>query len=82
MSVGTDAIGNVDGAAHILRNLRERFAPDAIDSVFQAMLRFTYSGRADLTMGAYLMKFDMLRRKAEARMVTGSGFPDEFVSVL
>ena len=33
-------------------------------------------------MVTYLMEFDVLRRKAGTRMVTGSGFPDEFVSVL
>ena len=33
-------------------------------------------------MAAYLMGFDMLRRRAEARMIMGSGAPDEFVSAL
>ena len=29
----------------------------------------------------YLLEFDMLRQKAEALMLMGHGFPDEFVSV-
>ena len=32
-------------------------------------------------MDVYLAKFDVFRRKAEKRKVTGSGFPDEFVSI-
>ena len=73
MSVGKDVIGNVAGAAHILRILRERVASDAIDSIFQDMVK---------AMDTYPMEFDVLRRKAEARMLMRSGYPDEFVSVL
>ena len=62
--------------------LRERFAPDAIDSVFQDVAKFMYFNRMDQKMGTYLLEFDMLRRKAEARMLIGSGFPDECVSAL
>ena len=49
-------------------------APDAIESM--------YFRRTDQNPDAYLMEFDMLLQKAEARMIMGSGFPDEFVSVL
>ena len=33
-------------------------------------------------MDTYIMEFEMLREKAESRMVMGPGFPDAFVSVL
>ena len=82
LSVGRDVIDNLDGAEQISRSLRERFAPDAIDSIFQDMAKFMYSKRTDRTMGTYVMEFEMLRQKAEARMVMGSGPPGEFVSVL
>ena len=50
MSVGEDSVGSVGGAGLILRKVRERFAPDAIDGSFQDMLKFTYSERTDQNM--------------------------------
>ena len=67
-TLGKDVIGNSDGAAHILRNLRERFAPVAIDSIFQETARFMYFKRTAQTMDTYSIEFDMLRQKAEARI--------------
>ena len=37
---------------------------------------------ADQLTDAYVMEFDVLRKKAEARMAMGRGFPDDFVSIL
>ena len=34
VSVGRDVVGNLGGAKQILKMSRERFAPDAIDSIF------------------------------------------------
>ena len=82
MTVGKDVIGNARGVAHTLRILRERSAPDAMDSIFQDMAKFTYFKRTGQNMDTYLMEFDMLRQKAEARMLMGSGSPDEFAPVL
>ena len=78
----TVVVGNSDGAAHISRTSRERFAPDAIDSISQDMARFMYFEQTDRTLDTYMMEFEMLRQKAEPRMLTGSGLPAEFVSVL
>ena len=50
MSAGQDVISNVDGAAHILRISRERFAPDATGSVIQGMAKVMYFKRTDQTM--------------------------------
>ena len=40
ISVGKDVIGDAGGVAHIPRILRERFAPDAIDCIFQDAAKF------------------------------------------
>ena len=82
MSVDRDVIGNLNGAEQILRILRERFAPDAIDSIFQDMVTFVYFERAGQNMATYIMEFEMQREKAESRMLAGSGFPGAFVSAL
>ena len=59
------------------------FAPDAIDSIFEDTARFSFFKGTDQTSGAHFWaEFDMLRQSAEARMLLGSGFPDEFVSAL
>ena len=61
--------------------LRDRFAPDAVDSIPQDMAKFMYFKRTRRNMGAYSMEFDILRLKAGARMLMGSGFPDESACV-
>ena len=71
---GTDVNGNLDIS-------RERFAPDVIDSILQDMTKSMNFKHADQEMDTYLMESDMSRQKAEARMIMGSGFPDEFASV-
>ena len=45
-SVGEDAIGNLGGAGRISKIPRDRFARDAIDSIFQGMAKFMYFKRA------------------------------------
>ena len=82
LSVGKDVIGNLDGAEQILQIPRDRFAPDAIDLISQDMVKFILFKRTDQPMDTYIIEFEMLRRKAEARMVMGPGFLVEFVSVL
>ena len=82
MAAGKDVVGKSDGAAHILCISRERYAPDAIDSIFQDLALFALLRRTDRTMGAFLMESDMARQKAVARIVLGSGFPDGCVPAL
>ena len=81
MTVGENVVGNIDGAEQISRKLGARFAPDAIGSIFQDMVAFMYFKRTARDMDTYLMEFDMSRQKAEARMIMGNSFPDDFVSV-
>ena len=68
-------------AGQISKIPREPFAPAAIDGVFQDMVKFLVFERTGQNMYAYLMKVGMLRQEAGARVILGSGFPDEFVSV-
>ena len=48
-SVGRNVIDNLDGAKQILKILRGRFAPDAIDSIFRDMVKFTFFKRTEQT---------------------------------
>ena len=80
MAARKDHIGNNGGAQQILKNSRKRFR--ANDSIYQDAVKFTNFKRIDQTMETYFMEFDMLREKAESRMVMRSGFPDEFASFL
>ena len=82
LSAGRYAIVNLDGAEKISKILRGRYAPDAIDSNFQDMVELMYFQRTGQNMDTYIMEFEMLREKAESRMVIGSGPPDAFVSAL
>ena len=41
-----------------------------------------YFKRTGQNMDTYSMEFDMLHQQAEARMLMGSGIPDEFAPVL
>ena len=81
-TVNKDHIGNTHGVPQILRLLRGRYAPNAIDAIYHEVAKFANFQRADQTTAAYLMEFDVLRQVAEARMAMGGGFPDEFVSIL
>ena len=66
MRVGKDYIRNNDGARHVLGIRRGRFAPDAIDVIFQEVAKFMNSKRTEQTTDAYLVEFYVLREKAEA----------------
>ena len=72
LPVGRDVIDNLDSAEHISKISRGRFAPDAIYSIFQDMVKFLHFERSLRTMDTYI---------TESRMVTGPGFPGAFVSV-
>ena len=75
MTVRKGHIGNNDGVQHMSEILRERPAPDAIDSFYQDVRKFMNFQRTDQTMG-------VLREKAASRMVLGSGSPAKVASVL
>ena len=79
---GKDCIGGNGGAQQILRIFRGCSAPDAIGAMHQGVATFMDFKRTDRPTDVSLMEFDVLREKAEARMAAGSGFPDEYVSIL
>ena len=81
MAAGEDVVGNLGGAGQILEISRGRCAPDAIDSILRDMVKFTLLARTDQDIDTYLMEFDMSRRKAGARRITGGGSSGEFASV-
>ena len=81
MEAGKVHIRNIVGAQQISRIPRERFAPGAIGAIFQDVVKFMNFKRGDQSVDTYLMEFDVTRMEAEARMLMGGGFPDEFASV-
>ena len=52
VTIGEVQIADGDGAQHLPRILRERLAPDAIDGIKQAVVRFMNFQRAGPTMDA------------------------------
>ena len=82
MTIGNDHIANGDGVRNLLRIVRERLVPGAIDAIYQEVTKVSISKRTDQTADAYSMEFDVFREKAEARMVMGGGSHDDFVSTL
>ena len=67
LTVGEDVVGNIDGVEQILNILRNRFAPDKIDCIFQDITKFLYFERTTQDVDTYLLELDILRQKAEAR---------------
>ena len=82
MLAGKVAIRNLDGAEQFSKISRERFAPDAIHSIFQDVVKFMYFKRLGQKMDTFLMEFFSLRQKAESRMLMGAGFSGECVPVV
>ena len=71
----------VDAAAAITLLPREHFAPDALDSVDQDVALFLQLKRTTRSIGEYPAKFDLLSRKAGARMQTGWSFSDTSATI-
>ena len=76
LAVGKDVVGNAEGVEQILNILRNRFAPDKADCIYQDVTKFLYFKRTTQDMDTYLLEFDMLRQRAGARFAMGAGFPD------
>ena len=82
---------NKVGRKIITRALRDYFAPEALDSVCREVVHLADSQRrwctgpllfrrTSQTTGEYLLRSDLLRQKAEARMQMGGSFPGTFVA--
>ena len=46
------------------------------------MARFTQIPGADQSIDEFIAKFDLLRRKAESKLEMGTGFPEQFATIL
>ena len=78
LTIGKDVVSNVDGVEQILNIPRNRSAPDKADCIFQDIPKYLRFKRTTQDMDTFLLEFDILRRKAEARMSVRAGDPDEF----
>ena len=67
VAVGDDQITGPDGATKTLRVPQDYFAADAVDPTCPKGIRFSQLKRTTQTMNEFLVRFDLLRRKAEAR---------------
>ena len=61
LAVGSDHFFWPDGIMEIPQALHDYFAPPALDSVYREVARFLQLKRAAQTMGAHLVRFDLLR---------------------
>ena len=62
--------------------LQTNLAPDASDAGFRDISEFIGLRRAHLTLGEYLSRFEMARRRAEARLPNNGVFPGIMLSSL
>ena len=75
MALGSDQVMVPGAVAKVLQKFRYYLAPDAPDLAYQNAARFLRFRRTAQLRGDYLVKFDLLRRKTEARMQMGGAFP-------
>ena len=66
----------------ILRVPGANFPLDALGRAYQQATTFLRYNRVEKTMERQLLKFDLLRREADAGVLMGGAFPDGFVSIL
>ena len=61
MAAGGDVIMDQEGLEKILAQLRDYFAPDDVDSLYQEVVRFLQFERTSQTMNEYPARSDLLR---------------------
>ena len=66
---GGDTFAQGEGAGTTLETLRNYLKPDALAHLYQQMAKFLLRRRTDQATVRYLLAFDVLRRKAEARVI-------------
>ena len=83
MAGESDVIAGPDGAKRISELLRDYFAPEALDSVYQEVVRFSQFGRAAQTTDGFLVRLDLPHKKAASKKQGGGwAFPEVFASAL
>ena len=75
LAAGKDVVSNIDGVAQISRILRERPAPDAIDSIFQDIMKFSRFKRPGQNMDTFPVEFDMSRQEPRSAWLWDVVFP-------
>ena len=81
-SLGLDALNSDTGAEKSMEVLQKNLAPDASDAALRDIITFFGEHRPHLTLDEYLSRFEMARRRAEARLPDNGIFPDIMLSSL
>ena len=81
LNAGGDTCSQEEDAENILEVLRSYVQPGALGRIYRQAAKFLRRKSADRTIGRYLLIFDVLRGKAEARAIEGVALPGAFESV-
>ena len=76
LSLGVDVLKSDDGVGKIMEALHKNLAPDASGAAFRCIILFFGLHRPHLTSDEHQSRFEMARRRAEARLPNGGIFPD------
>ena len=82
LNAGGDNFTQGADAENILKVLRSYLQPDALGRMRQRATKSSQNKRADQPTERYLLEYDVLRRKAEARAIAGRESPDACASAL
>ena len=80
--LGVEALNCDTGVEKITEVLQTNLAPEASDAGFRDVLACVGLRRPRLTLDEYLSRFEMTRRRAEARLPNNGIFPDIMLSSL
>ena len=76
LSLGVEASNSDTGAGKIMEVLQTNLAPDASGAGFRDITAFFGLRRPHFKLDAHLSRFEMARRRAEARLPRNGIFPD------
>ena len=76
LALGVGVLKSDTGADKIMETSRQHVAPDASDAAFRDIISFSGLRRPHLTLDEYLPRFQMARRRAEARLPNDRIFPE------
>ena len=78
LAIGLDVLKPDGGADEIMEILQQHIKPDASDAANRDIILFLVLRRPHLTLDEYLSRFQMARRRMEARLPYGGTFPGIF----
>ena len=82
LALGAPKLFAADGAEEILEELTAHYAPGALDTVYEDVVKFPNFLKTAETIDQFLAQFDLLRKLAERKMGGGRAFPDAFAAAL